>query len=167
MEKYEELRDIARKRIQIADHMLTMTYPMVKDPKLLLAVVENIFLALTNSIGSLLYYERMYKIIPPFQDTFVSKFNMFKQKSVRRHNIGEDMVLLVQEIKDIILQHKKSPVEFTRNDSFVICSEDYKMKTISLEKMKNYILRSRALMQQIEGIIKKKQKEYEKTIRNF
>ena len=57
MEKYEELRDMARKKIQIADHMLTMTYPMIKDPKLLLAVMENIFLALTNSIAASLLNE--------------------------------------------------------------------------------------------------------------
>ena len=167
MEKYEQLRDNARKKIQIADHMLTMTYPMVKDPKLLLAVMENIFLALTNSIGSLLYYERQYKLVPPFQDTFVSKFNVFKQKCVKRHNIDEEMILLVQEIKDIIMQHKKSPVEFTRNDSFVICSEDYRMKTISLEKMKNYISKSRLFMQHINSIVGKKQQAYNTALRNY
>lgn len=167
MEKYEELRDIAKKKIQVADHMLTMTYPMVKDPKLLLAVMENVFLALTNSIGSLLYYERYYKRVPPFQDTFVSKFNVFKQKCAGRHKIDPELVMMVNEIKDIILQHKKSPVEFSRNDSFVICSDNYQMKTISLEKMKNYILKSRSLMENINNIINHKQKEYNQAIRNF
>lgn len=164
MEKYEELRDIARKKIQIADHMLTMTYPMVKDPKLLLAVMENIFLALTNSIGSLLYYERIYKRVPPFQDTFVSKFNVFREKCARRLNIDQELILMVQEIKEIILQHKKSPVEFTRNDSFVICSEDYRMKTISLEKMRGYISKSKLFIQNINNIINKEQQIYNKAI---
>lgn len=167
MEKYEELRDIARKKIKIADHMLTMTYPMIKDPKLLLAVMENIFLALTNSIGSLLHYERNYKRVPPFQDTFVSKFNVFRQKCVGRFNIDPELVLMVQEIKDIIMQHKKSPVEFTRNDSFVICSEDYKMKTISLEKMRNYIIKSRLFIQNISSILDKNQEIYNKSIRSL
>tara|TARA_Y100000310_G_C20373496_1_gene664640 strand:- start:233 stop:739 length:507 start_codon:yes stop_codon:yes gene_type:complete len=167
MEKYEELRDIAGKKIQIADHMLTMTYPMVKDPKLLLAVMENIFLALTNSIGSLLHYERIYKRVPPFQDTFVSKFNVFRQKCQKRLNIDNEAILMVQEIKEIILQHKKSPVEFTRNNSFIICSEDYRMKTITLEKMKNYILKSRLFVQNINNIINKNQLIFNKATRNF
>ncbi len=167
MEKYEELRDIARKKIQIADHMLTMTYPMVKDPKLLLAVMENIFLALTNSIGSLLHYERNYKRVPPFQDTFVSKFNVFKEKCVGMHRIDEEAVFMVGEIKDIIMQHKKSPVEFTRNDSFVICSEDYKMKTISLEKMRDYVSKSRVFIQNINNIINRNQQIYNNSVRNF
>ena len=167
MEKYEELREHARKRLQVADHMLTMTYPMVKDPKLLLAVMENIFLALTNSIGALLHYERMYKRVPPFQDTFVSKFSVFKQKCAQSYRIDPDYVSMVQEIKEIILQHKKSPVEFTRNDAFVICSEDYKMKTISLDKMKIYILKSKTFIKQIDDIITKNREVFNKSITNF
>ena len=64
MEKYEEIRDKAIKNIKIADHMLTQTYPLVKDPRLLLTVLENVFLSLTNAIGALLYFERLYKRVP-------------------------------------------------------------------------------------------------------
>ena len=28
-------------QVQIADHLLTVTYPMVKDPKLLMSVIEH------------------------------------------------------------------------------------------------------------------------------
>ena len=167
MEKYEELMNLALKKIQIADHMLTMTYPMIKDPKLPLAVMENIFLALTNSIGALLYYETMYKRVPPFQDTFVSKFNVFKEKCIIRYNINQEYVMMVQDIKDIIMQYKKSPVEFTRNDSFIICSDNYHIKTISLDKMKTYILKSKSFIHNINGIIDKNKEELSKAVRNF
>ena len=167
MGKYEELINLAIKKVQIADHMLTMTYPMVKDPKLLLVVMENLFLALTNSIGALLHYERTYKRVPPFQDTFVSKFNVFKQKCTVRYNIDQEYILMMQDIKDIIVQHKKSPVEFIRNDSFVICSDDYRMRTISLDKMKNYILKSKSFIQNISSIINKNKEVFNKAIRNF
>jgi hypothetical protein len=167
MEKYEELRDIARKRIKVADHMLTMTYPMVRDPKLLLAIMENIFLALTNSMGALLYYERIYKRVPPFQDTFVSKFNVFRQKCAKRFNIDQELLMMIGEIKDIIMEHKKSPVEFTRNDSFVICSDNYKMKTISLGKMRDYISKSKLFMQNINNAISQNKEVYTEAVRNF
>lgn len=167
MEKYQELSEAARKKIQIADHMLTMTYPMVKDPKLLLTVIENVFLALTNSMGALLHYERNYKRVPPFQENFASKFNIFKHKCSLRYNIEKENLAMIQEIKDIILQHKKSPVEFTRNDAFVICSDDYQMKTISLEKMKSYIFKSKLFLQNINNILKNNKETLNKTIRNF
>lgn len=155
MEKFQELRETAKKKISIADHMLTQTYPLIKDPKLLLAIIENIFLALTNAIGSVLYYERLFKKIPPFQDNFPSKFNMFRTRCVQRHNINKDYIDLVSDVKSIIIKHKKSPVEFTRKDSFVICSENYKMKIISLEEIKNYLDKTKLFIQEVSSIVSK------------
>lgn len=153
MEKFQEHRDISKKKIQIADHILTQTYPIVNDPKLLLTVLENVFLALTNSIGSLLYYERLFKKIPPFQNNFSSKFNMFKAKCAQNHNFSKEHIELIQEIKDIILHHKKSPVEFTRKDCFVICSDNYSMKTISTDKIKDYLSKAKLFIHQINNIV--------------
>ena len=167
MERYEELGQASRKNMQVADHMLTMTYPLVKDPKLLLAVMENIFLALTNSIGALLHYERIYKRVPPFQDTFASKFNLFQNKCSQRYSIDNEHLMMIQEIKDMILQHKKSPVEFTRGDSFVICSEDYRMKIVSVERMKEYILKSKQFIRGIDNIITKNKEAFSQAARNF
>jgi len=153
MEKFQEHRDISKKKIQIADHILTQTYPLINDPKLLLAGLENIFLALTNSIGSLLYYERLFKKIPPFQNNFSSKFNMFRAKCVPKYNFTNEQVDLIQDTKDIILQHKKSPVEFTRKDRFVICSDNYSMKTISIDKIKDYLSKAKLFIQEINKIV--------------
>jgi len=153
MEKFEELRDISKKKIQIADHILTQTYPLIQDAKLLLVVLENLFLALTNSLGSLLYYERALKTIPPFQDNFSSKFNMFKEKCAQKYNFSREQIIFIQDIKDIIIQHKKSPVEFTRKDSFVICSDNYNMEIISIDKIKGYLSKAKLFIHEIDKIV--------------
>ncbi len=155
MEKFQEIRDKAKKYIYIADHMLSVTYPLVKDPKLLLAVIENIFLAYTNTIGSLLYYERLFKRIPPFQENFESKFNMFKETSVLKYKIDKSYVADIQDIKNIILAHRKSPVEFARKDRFVICSNNYKLKTISVNEIKKHIDKAKLFIQEINNITSK------------
>lgn len=139
MEKFQELRESAKKKIGVADHMLTQTYPLIQDPKLLLAVLENVFLSFTNSMSSILYYERLFKRIPPFQDNFESKFNSFRARIVEKHNVNAKYVNTIKEVKDLIVQHKKSPVEFVRKDKFVICNENYKIKTISINDIKSYI----------------------------
>lgn len=157
MEKFQELRETAKKKIQLADHILTQTYPLVKDTKLLLVVMENIFLALTNSIGSLLYYERLFKRIPPFQDNFSSKFNMFRAKCIDRYKIDKEHVIFIQDIKDIIVEHKKSPVEFVRKDRFVICSDNYSMKTISVEQIKEHLAKAKLFTNQMGNITTKEE----------
>jgi hypothetical protein len=120
-----------------------------------ISIVENVFLALTNAMGSVLYYERLFKRIPPFQDNFASKFNMFRERCIEKHGINREHVELIQNVKEIILQHKKSPMEFTRNDSFVICSEDYKMKAISVVEIKDYLNKTKLFIQEASNIVSK------------
>lgn len=155
MEKFQELRELSKKKIHLADHILTQTYPLVNDAKLLLAVIENIFLALSYAISSLLYYERFLKRIPLFQDNFSSKFNMFISKCVPLYNIKKEYIFLIQDIKEILVAHKKSPIEFLRKDRFVICTENYALRTISFEQAKAYLNTAKSFIAHIELIISK------------
>jgi len=155
MEKFQEVREKAKKHIKIADHMISVTFPLVKDNKLLLAVIENIFLAYTNAIGSLLYFERVFKRIPPFQDNFESKFMMFKEMCVQKYKIDRNYIADIQDLKNIILSHKKSPIEFTRKDRFVICSNNYTLETISISNIKKYLDKAKLFIEEINNITSK------------
>ena len=154
MEKFQELREISNKKILLADHILTQTYPLLKDPKLLLAATENIFLSYTNSVGSLLYYERLFKRIPNFNDTFESKFRLLRD-IYEKYEIKQEDINTIKEIKDIILQHRKSPMEFSRDDQFVICSDDYNMKTISIDDLKKMIKNAKDFIRKVNRITMK------------
>ncbi len=145
---------MAKKKLQLADHILTMTYPLVNDAKLLLAVVENIFLALTNSMASVLYYERLFKRVPPFHDNFSSKFSLFKEYAEKKE-INKEYLRLIQDMKNIILKHKKSPVEFVRKDQLIICNGDYRINTVSVNELKECMTKARSFLQINEGIVGK------------
>ena len=153
MEKFQELRDSAGKKLQIADYMLTMTYPLVRDPKLLLSVAENLFLAYSYSISSLLHYERLFKRIPPFQEDFGSKIEMFADRCVGKYGIDSENIRIIRDIKEIIIAHKKSPVEFSRKDSFVICDGDYRIRTISPNIIKDYIEKAKLFIRKMSSIV--------------
>jgi hypothetical protein len=157
MERFQEARDLAIKKIRVADHMLVMTYPLVQDPKLLLAILENVLEGLTYGMSAILYYERLFKRIPPFQDEFDSKFNMFKSKIVNKHNIDKGYIRLIEELREIIKEHKKSPIEFARKDKFVICSPTYKLKTVSIKEAKDYIAKSKQFLTVMEDVLSKAQ----------
>ena len=153
MEQYTEARVRALKKLQIADHMLTQTYPLVNDPKILVSVLENIFLALTNGMASLLHYELAQKNIPDFQDTFDAKYNLFKFKIVDKHNISKEHVTFIAEVKDLIVNHKKSPIEFSRKGTFVICSNTYSTHAINVNDLRKYIARSRAFLEEVNSVL--------------
>lgn len=158
MEQFQQARAKAKKSIEIADHMLSVTYPVVKDPKLLLAIMENIFLAYTNAMSAILYHDRLFKQIPPFNDTFESKFNMFKTRCIGKHKLDKVHLMDLQEIKNIIQEHKASPVEFAKKDKFVICSDNYKMKTIELNDLNAYINKAKVFIGQMDTIVGKNER---------
>ena len=155
MEKFQELRDSAGKKLQIVDYMLTMTYPLVRDPKLLLSVAENLFLAYSYSISSLLHYERLFKRIPPFQEDFSSKLDMFADRCLKKYSIDSENISIIRDLKEIIVAHRKSPVEFSRKDSFVICDGDYRLRTISPGIIKGYVEKAKLFIKKASSIVGK------------
>lgn len=155
MEQFQILRDKALQKIQVADHMLFMTYPLVKDPKLLLAIIENIFASLDYGMSALLQHERLFKRIPPYHDTFPSRFEIFKDKMIQKYDLSPRHANLINEIKGIISEHKKSPVEFARKDKFVICSPSYSLKTIDINLVKKYVFETKVFVNNINKIVSK------------
>ena len=155
MEKFQELRDAANKKLKIADYILTMTYPLVKDPKLLLSAIENLFLAYSYSISSLLHYERLFKRIPPFPDDFSSKLGMFADRCLEKYGIDSENTGIIMDIREIIIDHKKRPIEFSRKDSFVICDGDYRFRTVSQAVIKGYIEKAKLFIRKISSIVSK------------
>jgi hypothetical protein len=136
MEKMIKVRERALKNLKIADHMLTQTYPVINDAKLLLAVLENLFLATTNALTAILYYEQQYHDLGQFKDLFETKFNVFKLEVAPKYHISSEVILFIQSLKNKVIAHKKSPMEFARKDKFVICSKDYKTEIVSLPQLK-------------------------------
>ena len=148
MEKFQVLRENAKKTVRMADHILTVTYPLLKDPKILVSAAKNIFSAAEQAMTSVLEHERLFKRIPSYQDNFESKFRVFKEKIVPRHNISPGNVKTIRELKDILSAHKESPVEFTRKEKYVICSDDYDMKTLSEKQLKNHLKNTKIFIEQ-------------------
>lgn len=155
MEKFQELRESSKKKLQVADHMLSVTYPLLNDVKLLVSVMENTFLAYTNAMSSVLHYDRMFHKIPAFEDNFESKFNLFRQKSMIKHRFDKKYAEDMQNLKIMLLEHRKSPVEFSRKDKFVICSDKFDIKTISVKDMQRYINNCRLFIQDVNSITSK------------
>ena len=89
---------------------------------------------------------------------------MFQAKIVDKYNINEEYVKFIKEVKDILLQHKKSPVEFVRKDAFVICDNDYKIKTLDVERIKDYLSKTKNFLREINQIITNNEKIFNEVV---
>ena len=155
MERFAEHKQRAVQNVKVADHMLTMTYPLLKDPKLLIAVLENLFMATTNAMASILYYERLFKRVPPFHDTFESKYNLFKQKIVPVYQVDLKWVRFIAELKELVQDHKESTTEFPRKGKFVMADNNYRIKTLGEEDLKYYLQLTKDFVNHVLQLVSK------------
>lgn len=154
-EKYIENLDKAAKNLQTADHMLYMTYPLIKEKRLLLKILNEIYLVTLSIVNAILQYEYLYKRINLYKESEIN-LQTFRNKCAPRYSITSEQIEKVLEIFNLAEKHKKSPFEFVRNNKVVIMTNALKTDTITIEKMKDYILLSKDLLRKAETIIRSK-----------
>lgn len=146
MDNFKNLIFEANKSFNTADHLAYVTYNVVNDTKLISLIAEHLFTALTKGMDALLYIERQYKRIPIYPDSFEVKLDLF-QKIISRYGINKDFIILIKELKEILDCKLKSPVEFIRKDKLIMCSETYRLKTITLDKIKKDVNQVKSYIQ--------------------
>jgi len=160
MEIFLEQIEEAKKCIKIADHLAYVTYPLVNDIKIINLITDHIFNSLTNSIDSLLNYERYYKRISNIPSSFENKFIIFKLEVSKRYNIPGDIILLIKDIKDIIETRKKNNYQFLRGNNIILCTDEFRTKTLNLKKVKDYINSTKFLVNKVNTIIGKNARRF-------
>jgi hypothetical protein len=142
----------ANKLFKTADHLTYVTYPLLKDNKLIITIIENLSEATTKAMDAVLYYEKYYKRIMHFPSDFKSKIEIFKLSSAR-YNINREYLVLLQNLHDIIEKRKSSKMEFVKNDKYVIWN-DYDITTLNYEKIKGYLNNLKPFFNKINYILK-------------
>lgn len=66
------------------------------------------------------------------------------------------MVTLMTHLNNILELHKKSPIEFQRDNRLIICSNDYELTPISLHNLREYLSKSKHFLEIADNIIKMK-----------
>lgn len=149
MEKLNEFSQKAERSFQAADHMVNVTYPVVKDPKVLLLAITHLNNAFENAISALIYYDYHFKRIPNFPSEFGSKLDIFGRYTCAKYNVPRETVQAILDVKSIYQDHKSSEMEFRRKNNFVIASKNYRLRTINSEKLKRFITLAKPLLSKV------------------
>ena len=154
MEKFLENIIAAEKKIQIVDHMIYVTFPLIKDKRLLLKILQEIKNAVMDCISSILHYEYLYKRITLYKNP-KSNFKIFIEKCTPRYQITKEEINLILELFDFIEKHRESPFEFIKDDKVIILSNDLNPKTLTIEKTKEFLIL-------VKNILRKTRETFEK-----
>ena len=137
-DKHIESLKKAIKSIRIADHMLYVTYPVIRDKRLLLKALDEVYDSIISIINAILQYDYLYKRINLTNDP-KQNFDVFLNRCATRYNLTGEEISSIMELFAIIENHKKSPMEFLRKDKIVIMSESLKTVVIDSERLKKYL----------------------------
>lgn len=151
-ERFTQSLDEALKALQIADHMTYITFPLVKEKRLMLKILSELNLAILSTINAILQYEYYYKRIQIYSDSR-ENFNTFR-KIAGRYEITPEQLKKVIEIISLAEKHKRSPFEFVKNDKIVILSDRMQTDTISIDKIKSFLIEAKDILKKANLKIK-------------
>ena len=136
MEKFQENLNDAIKNLQIADHMTYVTLIILKENRMIIKILEELYSCATCLMKALLQYEFAYKRIPLYKNPQLN-LKTFKQKISPRY-FDEAELKTMLTILEIQGKHKDSPVEFVRKDKFVILIGD-KYEVLTIERIHGFL----------------------------
>ena len=152
MKKFLETLQEAEKSLKTSDHMIYVTFPLVKDKRILLKVIQEIKKIITNCIKVILQYEFLYKRIKLYKDP-KSNFKTFIEKCSPKYKITKEEIKIMLELFDFVEKHKESPFEFVKDEKIVILSENLKPKTLTLEKTKEFLITAKNILKKTKETI--------------
>lgn len=152
--EFQTLRSQALEKLKIADHLVGTTYSLVKEPKLLVSVIDNIYQAFDLTLSALLEYEKNFKPIPSYNQTFEGKMEIFRRKIVTKYDVSADVIDFILDVKKTLDEHKKSSVEFTKKETFVISDNNYNLTTLKIEDVKKILVKAKHYVEELLKIIK-------------
>ena len=153
MEKLLENLKEAEKTINTIDHILYVTFPIVNDKKILLKSLIELKIAVIKIINSILQYEYLFKRTNIYKDPKYN-FRNFENNCSIRYNIDKLEINLIKELFDLVERHKKSSMEFVKDEKIIILGENMNHKTITLEKVKKFLNLSKNLLKKTKIIMK-------------
>ena len=154
MEKFLENIMEAEKNIQTADHITYVTFPLIKDKRLLLKILQETKNAVAHCISSILQHDYLYKKIELYKDP-KSNFRIFIDKCAQEYNITKEEIDLIIELFDFIEKHRQSPFEFVKDDKIIILSNGLKPKTLTIEKTKEFLMLGKNILRKTREVFRR------------
>ncbi len=153
MQQFQDNLNKAIRKLQIADHMTYVTYPLINDKRLLLKIFEQIHESIINLMISIVDYETIskdLKILKTDEDKLKRFFEIYS-----RTYLTADQIIRIKEIMQVNLKHKQSAVEFVRKDKIVIMLDDLKTHILDIKTIKHYLLIAKEFLMRVNLRIKR------------
>ena len=153
-EKFQENLKEAIRALQIADHMTYVTFPLVKEQRLILKIFDEIYKSIIGCINAILNYEYLYKRITLYKDNN-NNMQTFVEKCAKNYTLNNEQIKKIKEILELNRKHKQSAMEFVKKDKIVILSDSLNTQILNIQIIKQYLLIAKELLMKTNKRINK------------
>jgi len=128
----------AQRLYRSAEHLISVTFPVVKDTKLLLRGLESLHKSLILAIGNILKFEHIYGRVSLGKDKD-RNLRVFFLYCAMRYGLSEDDREIIKEILFMGKKHRESGMEFSRDGKLIILDDDMKEYELKQDRMKVFL----------------------------
>ncbi len=150
--RYFENLDEAERLLKTSDHLIYVSYTLLKDQKLLVKILPEIKSAISKALNAVLQNEYLYKRIKLYKNP-KDNFETFKKKCASRYNITTSEIKKIEELFKIVESHEKSPMEFIRGENVVILSETNSHLVVNFESAKEFLRLGKVILEKVRSKI--------------
>ena len=151
MRYFENLNE-AERLLKTSDHLIYVSYTLLKDQKLLIKILPEIKIAISKTLNAVLQNEYILKRIKLYKNP-KDNFETFKKKCAPLYKITNSEINKIEELFKIVESHEKSPMEFTRGENVVILSDTNSHLIVNVEKTKEFLNLGKTILEKVRAKI--------------
>ncbi len=148
MTKLQNYVKDADQQLILAQHLLTKTYPLSGDLKVLLSVLQTIKRAQDNIFLAVLDNEFLRPKISP-SSSFIVKFDRFSQLVLSKGLLEEKDLSVFKTVNEDWNYHNESSMEFVRGENVLMADNDFKIKKLNAERLKNNLSQTQLILRKL------------------
>lgn len=144
----------AESNLRIADHLVYITYPLLKESRLLLKVLENLYKTASTLVDAILKHEYSLKRIELYYDKNID-WQTFRNKCAPRFGITSNESQTIRELLSLMERRNESSTEFMRGNRLIIMSDNFRAESVSLGKLKSYLNLLREVVKKLKDKVER------------
>ena len=147
----------ADKAYQRANHLLFVTFPLLKNKNLLIKITHEIKNSITKTIVAVLQYEYLCKRIKITPDP-ERNFQIFEEECAKKYDITQKDLEQIRALFELTKKQKESVMDIMKNEKVIVVSKNMEHETITPEKVREFLEISKKIFQKTKEYIIKERK---------
>jgi len=133
MRRTSLLLNKARFHVHNADNAINKAYPLIKENKVMLIALNNLFMAYNSAALAILDHAKNKRFIDRIPEDFDSRLKLLEDGKLDLPKFNRSFIDLGLRLKSYVIAHKNSAIEFSRGGNYVICDRKFQYKLLSLQ----------------------------------